>query len=91
VDQVVSDLDVTARLIERLRAKYVALVELEPAPLEVPGARSVAHEAADGPTGVGERLREPSADEAGRAGHERPPGVAWPGVELASSFGAVLR
>ena len=64
VDQVVGDLDVAARPLEGFGAEHVALVELEAAPLEVAGARSVAHEAADGPTGVGERLREPSADEA---------------------------
>ena len=43
MDQVVGDLDVAARLLERLRAEHVALVDLEPAPLEVTGARSVAH------------------------------------------------
>jgi hypothetical protein len=71
VDQVVGDLDVAARPLEGFGAEHVALVDLEAAPLEVAGARSVAHEAADDPTGVGERLREPSADEPGRAGHER--------------------
>ncbi len=76
MDQVVGDLDVAARPVEGRRGEDVALVELEAAPLEVAGARSVAHEAADGPAGVGERLRKPSADEPGRAGHERAPAGA---------------
>ena len=51
-------------------------MELEAAPLEIAGARPLAHEAADRPTGVGERPSEPSADEPGRAGHERAPARA---------------
>jgi hypothetical protein len=76
VYQVVGDLNVAARPLERLGPQHVALVELEAAPLEVAGARPLAHEAADRPTGVGERPGEPSADEAGRAGHERAPARA---------------
>lgn len=73
VDQVVGDLHVAARPLQRLGAEDIALVDLEAAPLEVACACSVAHHAADGPTGVRECRREPRADEAGRARHERPP------------------
>jgi hypothetical protein len=87
VDQVIGDLHAAARPLEGFGAEHVALVELKAAPLEVAGARSVAHEAADGPTGVGERLREPSADEPGGAGHER----AAAGPPRRTRFGAPLQ
>jgi hypothetical protein len=64
-------------------------VDLEAAPLELAGAQSVAHEAADGPTGFSQPRGEPRADAAGRARHERAPAVAWR-ARFASPFeGAV--
>jgi hypothetical protein len=75
VDQVEGDVDVAARPLERLGVEHVALVQLEAAPLEVPGARPVAHEAADDPTGLG----------------ERPPAGARRHAKFAAPFAALLR
>jgi hypothetical protein len=79
VDQVVGDVHVAADPIEGRGAEDVGLVKLETALLEVACARSVAHHAADGPAVVGECGREPAADVAGGAGHERTPsrGGSW--------------